>query len=307
MRCLRKVMDQIAIPQTCPGHGRCSHTPPAVKPIRIIPSSSPLASAALALALALAGCGITSDGDSASGGTGDTAGGDGAGGEGASPPPAPPAVSTCVSADDCVAASSICCECPSFAVAAESGFDDGCGQVDCQPPDGCALVEPACIDSQCHLICQPVPTDKVCANGFARDSFGCLVDACREDPPDEVFACALDEDCSEVKADCCGCELGGTDTAVATSAVAQYLDSLACHSDPVCPGIDFCDAALVPRCVAQSCTLGPPESEPAGSIGSLCGVPDQAACGDGQVCVLNDPEGGDASRMGVGSCRAARP
>jgi hypothetical protein len=277
-----------------------------------------LAAPALAAALLLAACGSPDSpedsgaaGDDGEGGdSGDGAGSPGSGGdEGASPDE-----SACSVPEDCVAVSSTCCDCPTFAVTVGSEVASACEQVDCDPPEGCPVVEPACVDFQCQLTCKPVIADQVCANGFDRDSFGCLVNECRE-PPGEVYACALDGDCVEAPADCCGCELGGADTAVAAGALDGYLESLGCTGDPACPGVDICDAELVPRCIAQGCTLGPAAGSgddgggdgdggdgPPGPDGNLCGVPDFPPCPTGQVCVLNHPDGGDATRMGVGTC-----
>jgi hypothetical protein len=272
-----------------------------------------LAAPALA-ALLVAACGASdspdasdaSGDDDKEGDSGDDGGSPGAGGG----DPGAPSESACVAPEDCVAVSSTCCECPTFAVTVGSEVANACEQVDCETPEGCPLVEPACVDFQCQLACKPVIADQICANGFDRDSFGCLVNACRE-PPGEVYACKLDDDCVEAPADCCGCELGGADTAVAASALDDYIESLGCSGEPACPGVDVCDAALVPRCIAQGCALGPAGGSgddgdggdgPPGSDGNLCGVPDFPPCPEGQVCILNLPDGDDATRMGVGTC-----
>jgi len=272
---------------------------------------------ALAVLLALAGC-PTSDDDGASEGSGSSDAGAGGGqGDGAgddNPPPDVPAMSYCAVAEDCVAVSSACCECPTFAVARGSDFAGACDQVECEPLEDCSAVLPDCVDSQCQLVCETVPASMVCINGFARDSLGCLLDECRQ-PTDEIFACEQDGDCTQVQADCCGCERGGADTAVANGSVDEYIKSLGCPSQPPCPGVDVCDAELVPRCIAQTCTLGPADDGgdagdgdgsgdgPGG--GNLCGVPDYLPCPMGQVCVLNHPDAEDATRMGVGSCVSA--
>jgi hypothetical protein len=322
-------MDQIAIPQTCSGHGRCSQDTGHVNPTTSIRRASPIAVAVLAALLALssqAACG-SGLGDGASEGTDGAAGGDDGGddgdgaGDGSSPPPG--AEVECGDADDCVAVASTCCECPTFAVPVGSGFDEGCSRVECggDEPTGCAAVEAACVDARCQLVCEPVDATRTCALGFARDGFGCLLDACREDAPDELLACAADGDCTQVQADCCGCERGGADTAVATAAVDDYIDSLACDPQPRCPEVPVCDASLVPRCIAQACTLAPGDDggsddgdggdgdggdgESPGGEGDLCGVPGYTSCQAGLMCVLNHPDGGDATDIGVGTCRGA--
>ena len=286
--------------------------------LRLSPS---LAATALAAALALAACGSDSGDDSQGasgdddGAGGDGDGGGGSGGDGAGEPSPPSDEYPCIDVGECIAVSSTCCECPTFAVNAGSDFAEACDQVECDMlPEDCPAVEPACVEFQCQLVCKAVPAQMTCANGFARDSFGCLIDACREHPG-ELFACEQDDDCVEAQADCCGCKLGGASTAVAAATLVQYIESLGCPpGDPECPYVNVCDAALIPRCIAQTCTLGP-DGESGGDDGGdgdggdspvdeviLCGVPDFPPCPEGQVCVLNNPDANDATRMGVGSC-----
>jgi len=254
---------------------------------------------ALALALAAApGCQLDADrasGDEASpGGGGDDDSGGGLGGG------APEA--GCQIAADCVPAASTCCECPTFAVPGESGFDEACSEVDCEVPAGCPLVEPACIAGACELICSPVVTDRVCDGGFARDGFGCLIDACAEKEPDPTGPeCADDTGCVQVPADCCGCALGGSDTAVPAGREAEHLAGLDCDADPACPEVDVCEADAEPRCVAGRCHL---VSAASGSGASLCGAPDAPPCPSGTVCVLNHPDASDATELRVGTCQA---
>ncbi len=286
------------------------------------PSLAPIALAAL---LGVVACGDSDSDDGGEAAAGDDGGGDGGGGSGgddqgdaAGEPGAPSEEEyPCGDVDDCVAVSSTCCECPTFVVNAGSDYAAACDQVECDKvPAGCPAVEPACVDSLCALVCSTVPAAMTCANGFATDSFGCLVDACRE-PPDELFACEDDLGCVEAPADCCGCERGGVSTAVAAATLDTYIASLGCPpGEPKCPGVDVCDAALIPRCIAQTCTLGPDGGTGGDDDGAgdgdggdggsdddvLCGVPDFPPCPKGQVCVLNHPDANDATRMGVGSC-----
>jgi hypothetical protein len=304
-------MDPIAVPRTCPGHGRCSLSCSLVQMI----ASLRLALSAVLLAglFATAACSSSSDdteGASEGDAEGDDGSGDGdgggSGGEGGGEPPLPPSANSCSLADECVAVSSICCECPTFAVPSDSPFANACDQVECEMPVDCPLVEAACVESQCQLICSTVEATMSCANGFERDTFGCLVDACRAEPG-EFFSCEQDDDCIEAQGDCCGCELGGTSTAVAVDFLDQYIESLGCGPAPDCPGIDVCEAGLVARCVAQTCALGPPDEggddgDGSGGPGNFCGTPDLPACPKGQLCVLNHPDASDATRMGVGSC-----
>lgn len=56
-------------------------------------------------------------------------------------------------------------------------------------------------------------------------------------------ACARDEDCVRVSSDCCPCELGGPETAVAASNLSEYnaeRDRRCANVDPQCPGYDAC-------------------------------------------------------------------
>lgn len=254
-----------------------------------------------------AGGGGDGDGDATGDGAGDGLGDDGA--------PSSDGDYLCSFAEECVVVSSTCCGCPDFAARGDSDYASACEDVECGELGDCPKVVPACIDSLCALVCEPIVASLVCENGFARDSLGCLLDVCRTDPPDPVVACEEDTDCIQVSADCCGCELGGADTAVNVDQVDAFVESLECRRDPACPGLDVCDAAQAPRCFAGSCVLasddaggtddgadddgsgdGPPESQ------VLCGAPEFPPCPTGQVCVLNYQDGEDATRIGVGTC-----
>jgi len=256
-------------------------------------------SLSLAVFLASAGCSSSSGEDLASE-DGDRDEGDDSGGGGAGNPEG----LECQLASDCVPAGSTCCDCPAFAVSAASGYEEACADVACDPPPtGCALTEPACNAGRCELICSPVVTDMVCAAGFARDDFGCLLDTCAG-PDGGSPECGGDEDCVQVPADCCGCELGGSDTAVPAGSESDYEDGLACPPDPACPGVDVCDPASEPRCIGGTCRLSVPPSEPGDETPSiLCGTAETPPCRDGQVCVLNHPDAGDATQQSAGSCR----
>lgn len=319
-------MDEIAISQTCSRHESCSTHPGRVNAESAIRRRSHAArtaalAALFALASSLTACGRSTE-DSPGTVSDEDGDGDSPPGEGGAPPQE--VESPCDEASDCVPVSSTCCGCPSFAVAADGRYAEACQQVDCENEDvevDCPMVETACIESQCQLICRAVTTPRVCATGFERDEFGCLIDVCRTEPPRSEFACDGDADCTQVQADCCGCERGGADTAVATAFVDEFIESLDCSSSPRCPDVNVCTAEFVPRCIAQACTLGPPDGgggsddgddgnddgdggspeEP----GSLCGFPGRATCPPGQVCVLNHPDAGDATRVGVGTCRDA--
>ena len=249
------------------------------------------------LLLAAAGCSASSGEDLAAEGDrdDDDGTGDGAGGGDA------PAAAECDRATDCVPAGSTCCECPAFAVPVSSGYDEACSEVTCDPaPTGCAATEPTCALGRCQLICSPLVTEMACDSGFARDDFGCLLDAC--DLGSEAPECEGDEDCVQVPADCCGCARGGSDTAVPAGSEAEYEDDLDCPTDPSCPGVDVCDPGSAPSCIAGRCQLASsPGDDGAPSI--LCGTTDSAPCPEGTVCVLNHPDASDATQLGAGSCQ----
>jgi hypothetical protein len=256
-------------------------------------------SLSLAAFLASAGCSSSSGEDASSAGGDrdeeDDSGGGGAGPEGVE----------CELAADCVPAGSTCCDCPAFAVPATSGYEEACSDVTCDPaPTGCSLTEPACSAGRCELVCAPIATEMVCLDGFVRDDFGCLLDACA-DPGTSTAECEGDEDCVQVPADCCGCELGGSDTAVPAGTEEEHEDELACPPDPSCPGVDVCDPDSEPRCIGGTCRLAGPPGEPGGDDAPslLCGTADTPPCPDGQVCVLNHPDAGDATQLGAGSCQ----
>ena len=254
--------------------------------------------AVLLVVAAAAACSATSGEDLAAGedrDEGDDSGGGGGAGS--------PADLECDLASDCVAAGSTCCECPAFAVPVSSGYEEACSDVACDPePTGCSLTVPDCVEGRCQLVCLSLVTEMVCDEGFARDDFGCLLDACATG--NDLDECGGDEDCVEVPADCCGCASGGSDTAVPAGSEDEYQDGLDCPPDPSCPDVYVCEPEAAPRCIAGTCQLVAPASGSDDDEPSvLCGTADSAPCPEGQVCVLNHPDAGDATQVGAGSCQ----
>ncbi len=241
----------------------------------------------VSLVLALAACPASLD-DQAAGG--DTGGEGGSGSDdGAGAPPA------CQIAADCIAAGPKCCDCPTHAVPVTDPAQMACENVDCPTPTCGSPMEAACITGQCELVCSPVACtlDATCADGFATDANGCLTCECAAPPASQ---CTVDEDCARVRDDCCGCELGGADTAIPASEAAAHDAALMCPANPSCPGVDTCAPDLAARCVAGTCTLV------SGALpADACGRPDLAACPAGEVCTVNADAA--ASMQGVGVCR----
>jgi hypothetical protein len=108
--------------------------------------------------------------------------------------------------------------------------------------------------------------------------------------------CDGDADCVRVRDDCCGCENGGADTAVAAGDAAAHDAALMCPASPACPGGNSCAPDLAARCVQGMCSLvaGP---LPAGA----CGRADLMACPEGQFCYVNASD--QATMHGVGVCQ----
>jgi hypothetical protein len=197
--------------------------------------------------------------------------------------------------DDCIAVSWSCCGCPEVAVSRQSGYSDACGEVVCDEPLNCPSLGARCEQGACLLVCPLVSCDLLCPGGFSVDEHGCQVCACAAEPA--AARCALDEDCAQVPADCCGCARGGMDTAVPVGDVDSQSGLLDCGPDAVCPEVDVCDPAAVARCENGTCALAGIGSE-GGS--TACGRPDLALCPEGQACVLN---GSDETAMdGLGTC-----
>lgn len=251
--------------------------------------------AALALLVAAAGCpGARGDAaeDSLGGTDGDSPSGD--------------PRSQCLVDADCEPAGATCCDCPSFSLPVTDGHGRACNSVDCEPGATCStLAEAACVDGGCELRCAAVRLGpgESCAQGFVRDELGCLTSTCFSPEPGEPV-CADDGECVQVPADCCGCERGGRDTAVRAEDVDAHMAGLGCSGTPTCPGVNVCDADVIPRCFGGQCQLvsnEPPDGDAAPD--TLCGTDAFAPCPAGQVCVLNDPDADLASDYGVGVCR----
>ncbi|HEU0034616.1 MAG TPA: hypothetical protein VFQ53_28525 [Kofleriaceae bacterium] len=206
------------------------------------------------------------------------------------------AAAMCMTDQECVLASSKCCECPSFATRFDDPVATACESVDCPTMTCSATLRAACdvATFQCVLACEPLACPASCELGFAADEYGCLSCACAP-PPATSTVCTKDTDCVETRADCCGCAAGGMDTAVLASEASRYDAGLNCPPMPACPGVNTCEVGAQPRCVQGSCEL---LTEPLPS--NACGRADLPACPAGTVCTVNasDP----ANLYGVGTC-----
>jgi len=202
----------------------------------------------------------------------------------------------CVADVDCVAAGSKCCDCPTFAVPQADPIHQACVDVIC-PLAACSdHVEPACDGGRCVLACVATACQQSCANGFASDDNGCLTCGCAAPVVD---GCDDVADCVRVRADCCGCDHGGRDTAVLRRDARAYDEALMCGPEPQCPAVSSaCWPGAELQCVQGQCALS--------SLGELppnaCGRPDLPRCPIGQVCVINGSEG-PAAEQGVGECQ----
>ncbi len=219
-------------------------------------------------------------------------GGDDGGGEGGGSGAGGANGGECSIDSECMPAAARCCDCPTFAVPSDPN-QDICAGVTCpMPGPTCSSnVHAACDQGQCVLACDVSECDLSCADGFALDANGCVTCSC-----DAVAdrTCTASTDCAEVPADCCGCVLGGSDTAVPSSEVQSYEAGLDCPPSPSCPGVSTCQTDLMPTCVQGACALQPALPPDA------CGRPDLPACATGMICALNsDPL---ASAQGVGAC-----
>lgn len=195
---------------------------------------------------------------------------------------------------DCELAARTCCECPTFALGAGDPKLDACTDVDCPPTQNtCSRLRAVCEANQCTVACEPVAVTMSCASGFATDGAGCLIDACAQLP---APACAQDTDCVATRADCCGCERGGENTAVPAASRASYDAQLGCTGGESCPEVDTCGANETPQCAQGTCKL-----IAGGLPADACGRPDLPACPAGTACTVNasDP----ANKHGVGVCR----
>lgn len=215
--------------------------------------------------------------------------------------PAPGATpSSCATAADCVLASDTCCECPTFAISIADPKAEACDAVGCDnDPSTCATnVEAACDAGRCVMACAQL-TCLPCPDGYLTEVNGCLSCTCVA-PATAMPKCTADADCTRVRNDCCGCDQGGEDTAVAIADAVAFDQSLMCTTDPACPGQGnlsepTCGAEFQPRCVRGSCAL-----LDAAMPATACGRADLPACPAGTTCQINvDPA---ASQYGLGIC-----
>jgi hypothetical protein len=197
----------------------------------------------------------------------------------------------CASDIDCTLAAAKCCDCPTFAVPANDPAHKACGGITCPAPtpaDRCPKnVTASCVAGACVLECASFAATGSCPGGYALDPTGCLEDACATVTQPQ---CSANTDCVRTRADCCGCQRGGTDTAVPALDAAAFDAGLGCSSSPTCPGNDTCAPNLAPRCIEGACELTTPL--PANAC--------TGTCPGTQRCMLNvDPT---ATMQGVGVC-----
>ncbi len=207
----------------------------------------------------------------------------------------------CSFAEDCVLAGPTCCDCPTFAIPVDDPKAQACEPVECDNDTStCATnVEPACTAGRCEMACAPL-TCLECPNGYITEPNDCLSCTCAP-PPSSSPKCMVDQDCVRVREDCCGCDQGGEDTAVAVSDAAAFDQSLGCSSSSQCPGQGnvsdpTCGSEFEARCVGGSCAL-----LKAAMPADACGRADLPDCAAGQTCRINVDL--DASQYGLGVCR----
>lgn len=200
-------------------------------------------------------------------------------------------VTECSVARDCAPAGAKCCDCPTHAVPTTDSSYRACLDVQCQPKSCGSPTYADCEAGKCVLKCSPIQCDLSCSDGFVTDANGCLTCECAA----IAGECSGDNECARVRDDCCGCQLGGEDTAVPVSQVQAHDAKLMCPPDPSCPGGNTCAPDLSPRCVQGSCALVSGTLPP-----TACGRSDLMACATDTVCILNAND--TASMEGVGVC-----
>jgi hypothetical protein len=239
----------------------------------------------LLVVVLVAGCPATRfDADLATGSGGGSGSGSG-GGMGAAP--------ECAADSHCVPAGPKCCDCPTHAVPAFDPDAKACSEVVCGPMQCGSPMQAECKQGHCVLDCAPVACAlEMCDEGFETDGNGCLTCNCAVPAMNE---CTLDSDCVRVREDCCGCAMGGDDTAVPASQAAAYEASLGCPPSPSCPGPNTCAPDLAARCVQGQCSLV------TGALpANACGRADLPECPMGETCIVNFDD--QATMHGVGVC-----
>jgi hypothetical protein len=205
----------------------------------------------------------------------------------------------CFDDSECVLAGASCCECPSFALPASSGWGDACEQVDCPAPGACPALLARCEQGTCVAACAQVECDLSCRQGFAVDAAGCTVCVCGNAPAEPE--CEVATDCVRVPGDCCGCDRGGSDVAVPAGIANSFVEDLMCTGNEACPGVSTCEAGAQAYCDAGRCALGNSGATPPDD--GECGRPDQPPCPAGSVCVINSAD----AEAGTGHCQAPSP
>jgi hypothetical protein len=243
-------------------------------------------SAALLCLVVLAACPQSNEADRSGEIPGD-AGGFGTGGNGKS---------ACKVSADCVPAAATCCDCPAFAINVDDPAHRACTGVTCPGNRTCPdNVTAACEQGFCVLACVEMACSETCAAGYTIDPTGCLSCACAVPEP---YGCMVDGDCVETRADCCGCQRGGMDTAVLASEQASFDAALHCSGTTTCPQVPACEPDVSPHCIQGRCELTSSSGLPPGA----CGRADLPACPASSVCTVNTSD--QVNMQGVGVCVA---
>jgi len=120
--------------------------------------------------------------------------------------------------------------------------------------------------------CTPMPVEPFCES----DADCGPGEFCRADGSacESFQACAADDECVMVDADCCGCSSGGRSTAVNGAWEAEWYEHLACPPTYACLDVYLCDGS-VPACVDGACRLVAPPADDCAA---------DADCGEGGFC-----------------------
>lgn len=72
----------------------------------------------------------------------------------------------------------------------------------------------------------------------------------------DIYSCESDADCVSVKAGCCGCRMGGSNTSINRKFVSLWEKETAARcEDHVCPAFVRLPCPTTGRCVDNRCTL----------------------------------------------------
>ena len=104
--------------------------------------------------------------------------------------------------------------------------------------------------------CSSIDVDSGAGHKTTDKDSGTSMDIERLSDRDDIYFCESDADCASVKAGCCGCRMGGSNTSINRRFVSLWeKEAAASCGGHMCPAFIRLPCPATGRCVSNRCTL----------------------------------------------------